>query len=74
VLTHEQLAVILNKEELKIGDVMLLHYHLDAIGDLQEQYGENMPMDVDMTLASDCELIIERLKRHLTSKGIFNLP
>jgi len=74
VLTHEQLAVIINKEELKMADVMLLHHHLHAIGELQDQYGEEMPMDVDMTLASDCEMIIDRLVQHLNSKGIFNLP
>lgn len=74
MLNEDQLIKIIEKDELELSDVILLHHHLDAIGELQDTWGEDMPIDVDMNLAYDLERIIARLQAHLLTKGIYDFP
>jgi hypothetical protein len=74
MLNEDELVKILAKDELAMADVILLHHHLDAIGEVQDTWGENIPIDVDMNLRHDLERIIARLKAHLLSKGIYDFP
>lgn len=62
MLTHEQLNVILLKETLTFDDLYLLNHHVMSIGNLQDEYGEEMPQDVVYTLSSDLEKIISKLQ------------
>ena len=74
MLTEEQLIKIIEKEKLELSDVMLLHHHLDAIGEVQDTWGEDIPIDVEMNLNYDLERIIARLQAYLLTKGIYDLP
>lgn len=61
MLSHEELAIILNKDALDVADMILLHNHIEEIGKLKDK-PDAMPVDVFATLQSDLEAIIDRLQ------------
>ena len=61
MLSHEELAVVLGRDKLKLEDLLLLEHHLLSIAKLQEEYVD-LPEDVVKNLNKDIEMILERLK------------
>lgn len=61
MLDHRQLSKIINKDKLDKVDLILIEDHLDYIGNIKDEYGMDLPIDVDSTLMDDLEKIIERL-------------
>jgi hypothetical protein len=62
VLEHEDLKVILDKENLDVDDIERLNRYVFYIADLKEQFDETMPEDVFFALYKDLDDIIDRLQ------------
>ena len=62
MLDHKQLEVILSKKKLTEVNLILLYDHIDYIGEIQDTYGENLPVDVFTTLSNDLKSIIDFLE------------
>lgn len=65
MLTDKQLNKILLKNRLSRDDLYLLEHHIEYIGNLQDEYGEELPEDVFFNLSNDLEKIIEKLGSNL---------
>lgn len=65
MLEREQLDLILNKEKPTIEDIILLHDHLDYIEKIQNEYEENIPLDVGLSFKNDLERIIVKMQSML---------
>jgi len=63
MLTTDQLATILKKEELKLEDLLLIEDHLLSIAKIEQEY-MFLPEDIVKNLNNDVELILELLKNH----------
>jgi hypothetical protein len=63
MLTTDQLNTVLNKDILKLEDLLLLEDHLLFIQKL-EQENVDLPQDVIFNLNMDVELILDCLKKH----------
>ncbi len=61
MLDHKELDIIINKKKLSNSDIILLHDHVDYIGDIKDN-NETLPEDVFNTLQHDLEMIIDRLE------------
>jgi hypothetical protein len=62
VLSDEQLNIILKKDFLEFSDIYMLEDHIAYIGNLQDEYGDNLDYDVAMNLKNDLHKIIDKLE------------
>ena len=63
MLEHDELQYLVNKEQLSLIDIELIGGHIEYIGDLKEEYMDNLPPDVFNALQSDLRAIIARLQQ-----------
>lgn len=63
MLTTEELNKLLAMEEYSFKELRIINDHLEACWEIQEEYGDSLPRDVDANLTADIKRIIERLKQ-----------
>lgn len=66
MLNHDELNVILTRENLTRDDLYLLEHHIRSIIDLQDEYLDGLPSDVFKTLQSDLNKIIGKLRDNMS--------
>lgn len=71
LLTHDELAKLLQKEKIGHYDLILLEHHIDCIGKLLLEH--ELEHDIEYTLKIDLAKIVDRLEieyKQITGIGI----